>query len=164
MFLQGLSMSRCLPLQPDCAGAWLAAAGFVDDQAGHEVRNIMFDVADPALGSPVNSDARSIVYADEGDPLDRTILALDDLRKPVLVETGGSMLVLSPFGSKVMALGALMAALERDLTVAYLESIGYELESSIPKEIDEPNLVNLWLEGDVYPQLRPELSTEGSVV
>lgn len=116
-------MSRCLPLQPDCAGAWLAAAGFVDDQAGHEVRNIMFDVADPALGSPVNPDARSIVYADEGDPLDRTILALDNLRKPVFAETGGSMLVLSPLGNEVMALGALMAALERDLPVVYLDRL-----------------------------------------
>lgn len=110
-------------------------------------------------------DARNIVYADEGDPLDlyRTILTLDDRRKPVFAETGGSRLVLSPLGSKVMALGALMAALERDLPVAYLESIGYELESSVPKEIDEPSLIHLWLEGDVYPPPCPALPTEGGV-
>ena len=67
-------------------------------------------------------DTRNIVYADEGDPLDlyRTILRLDDLRKPVFREVGGSLLVLSPLGSRVTALGALMAALERDLPVAYL--------------------------------------------
>ena len=77
-------------------------------------------------------DARNIVYSDEGDPLDlyRTILGLDDVRKPVFAETGGSMLILSPLGSKVMALGALMAALERDLPVAYLESIGYEFQAT----------------------------------
>ena len=109
-------------------------------------------------------DARNIVYADEGDPLDlyRTILRLDELRKPVFADTGGSMLVLSPLGSKLMALGALMAALERNLPVAYLESIGYELEAKVPVEIDEPNLIHLWLEGEVYPQPRPALPTERS--
>ena len=116
------------------------------------------------LETPWSVDARNIVYTDEEDPLDlyRTILTLDDLRKPVFAETGGSMLVLSPLDSKVMALGALMAALERNLPVAYLESIGYELKSSVPKEIDEPNLIHLWLEGDVYPRPRPALLMEGS--
>ena len=107
-------------------------------------------------------DPRNIVYADEGDPLDlyRTILRLDDLRKPVFAETGGSMLVLSPVGSKVMALGALMAALERDLPVAHLESIGYEFQEGARIEIDQPNLIHVWLEGDVYHQPRPALSME----
>ena len=113
------------------------------------------------IETPWSVDARNVVYADEGDPLDlyRTILKLDDLRKPVFAGTGGSMLILSPLGSKVMALGALMAALERNLPVAYLESIGYELEENVPMEIDQPNLVHLWLEGDVYPQPRPALPT-----
>lgn len=60
-------------------------------------------------------DARDVVYADEQDPLHlyRTILRLDDLRKPVFRDAGGSILILSPLGTKVMSLGALMAALER---------------------------------------------------
>ena len=109
-------------------------------------------------------DTRNVVYADEGDPLDlyRTILRLDDLRQSVFEETGGSMLVLSPLGSKVMALGALMAALERDLPVAHLEPIGYELDASVPEKIDGPNLIHVWLEGEVYPQSRPALPTGGS--
>ena len=109
-------------------------------------------------------DTRNIVYADEEDPLDlyRTILRLDDLRKPVFREVGGSLLVLSPLGSKVMALGALMAALERDLPVAYLEAIGYDLGESVPTGIAAPNLVHIWLEGDVYPQPRPALHSEGT--
>ena len=109
-------------------------------------------------------DTRNIVYAHEGDPLDlyRTILRLDDLRKPVFEETGGSMLVLSPLGSKGMAVGALMAALERNLPVAYLESIGYELEGTVPREIEQSNLIHIWLEGDAYPQPRPPLPAEGS--
>ena len=72
------------------------------------------------------------------------------------------MLALSPFGSKVMALGALMAALERDLPVPHLEPIGYKLERTVPREIEQPNLIHIWLEGDAYPQPRPPLPTEGS--
>ena len=135
-----------------------------------------FPASDPRLGDALTEeylteiedtwsvDARNIIYADEGDPLDlyRTILGLDDLRRPVFAGAGGSMLVLSPLGSKLTALGALMAALERNLPVAYLESIGYELESTVPKEIDRPKFIHLWLEGDVYPQHRPALPTAGS--
>jgi hypothetical protein len=70
-------------------------------------------------------DTRNIVYADEADPLDlyRTILRLDDLRKPVFKEVGGSLLVLSPLGSKIMALGALMGALERNLPVSVARQV-----------------------------------------
>ena len=133
-----------------------------------------FPASDPRLGdalageyltnepeTPWSVDSRNIVYADEGDPLDlyRTILRLDDLRKQVFAEAGGSMLILSPLGSKLMALGALMAALERNLPVVYLESIGYELETKVPMEIDQPKLIHLWLEGDAYPQPRPTLPT-----
>lgn len=101
-------------------------------------------------------DARSIVYAAEDDPLDlyRTILQLDDLRTPVFKEFGGSLLVLSPLGSKVMSLGTLMAALERDLPVAYVEAIGYGLDCSMTRPGNEHRLVHVWLEGDVYPPKR----------
>ena len=132
-----------------------------------------FPARDPRLGDALaeeyltelestwSVDTRNIIYADEEDPLDlyRTILRLDDLRKPVFKETGGSMLILSPLGSKLMALGALMAALERNLPVVYLESIGYELNATVPEEIDQSNLIHIWLEGDVYPQPRPALLT-----
>lgn len=115
------------------------------------------------LESTWSVDTRNIVFADESDPVDlyRTILRLDDLRQSVFTETGGSMLVLSPLGSKVMALGALMAALERDLPVAHLEPIGYDMEGTVPAEITEPNLVHIWLEGEAYPQERPALRAEG---
>jgi hypothetical protein len=107
-------------------------------------------------------DTRNIVYADESDPLDlyRTILRLDDLRKPVFAEVGGSLLILSPLGSKVMALGALMAALERDLPVAYLEAIGYEFEGPVAT-VEAADMIHIWLEGEVYPQPRPALHKEG---
>ena len=135
-----------------------------------------FPASDPRLGDALaeeyraeientwSIDARNVVYADEGDPLDlyRTILRLDDLRKSVFGKMG-SMLVLSPLGSKVMALGALMAALERDLPVAYLESIGYEFETNALADTDQSYLIHLWLEGDVYLKPRPVLQRWGSL-
>ena len=71
--------------------------------------------------------------------------------------------MLSPLGSKVMALGALMAALDRNLPVAHLEPLGYELGETVPERIDEPNLIHIWLEGEVYPQPRRALSVQGVV-
>ena len=53
------------------------------------------------------------------------------------------MLILSPLGSKVMVLGALLAALDRDLPVVHLEYIGYELEESVPKTIESPGLIHV---------------------
>ena len=92
-------------------------------------------------------------------PLDlyRTILGLDDLRKPIFQEFGGSLIVLSPAGNKVIALGALMAAVERDLPVAYLEAVGYSLELPNLEPNFDPLLIHIWLEGDIYPQPRPAL-------
>ena len=108
-------------------------------------------------------DTRNIVYAHEGDPVDlyRTILGLADRREPVFAETGGSRLILSPLGSKVMALGALMAALERDLPVAHLETLGYEMMAPVSETTSESNLMHIWLEGDAYVRSRPPCYTEG---
>jgi hypothetical protein len=58
-----------------------------------------------------------------------------------------------------MALGALLAALERDLPVAYLEAIGYNFANSRPADQPPPFLVHVWLEGEVYPQPRPALKS-----
>ena len=147
--------------------------------APHDTCPILpFPASDPRLGDSLaeeyltelestwSVDTRNIVYADEGDPLDlyQTILRLDDLRRPVFAETGGSMLVLSPVGSKVMAIGALMAALERNLPVAHLEAIGFDFDGDILVKKGQSNLIHIWLEGEVYPQPRPALQANESTV
>lgn len=100
-------------------------------------------------------DTRNIVYADEENPLDlyRTILRIDDERQPVFEDFGGSLLVLSPLGSKVLALGALMAALERDFPVYYVEALGYDVDWEKADEADPGVLAmrHIWLCGDAYP-------------
>jgi hypothetical protein len=131
---------------------------------------IPFPARDPRLGDKImeafiaefesswSVDAREIMYAAEDDPIGlyRTILELDDLRKPAFAAMGGSTLVLSPVGSKLMALGGLLASLERDLPVAYLESMGYNYN---PIDEQHSNFYHLWLEGDVYPANRTPLQS-----
>jgi hypothetical protein len=99
-------------------------------------------------------DTRNIVYADEKKPLDlyRTILRIDDARQPVFKETGGSMIVLSPIGSKVLAAGALMAALERDFPVVHVEAIAYRanFEGIDAQRSMSGEVVHIWLCGDAY--------------
>lgn len=152
------------------AGRRVALGRLYDFVEPHDTCPILpFPASDPRIGDALcaeyltelestwSVDPRNIVHADESDPVDlyRTILRLDDLRQPVFAETGGSMLVLSPLGSKVMALGTLMAALERDLPVAHLEPIGYEIQAAVPADIAEPRLIHVWLEGEAYPSSRP---------
>ena len=150
-----------------------------DFVAPHDTCPVLpFPASDPRLGDALAEeyltelestwevDTRNIVYANEDDPLDlyRTILRLADLRRPVFAETGGSMLVLSPLGSKVMALGALMAALERNLPVAHLEALGYEVDATMPATTEGSELIHIWLEGDAYPRARPPCQTEGDTI
>jgi hypothetical protein len=100
-------------------------------------------------------DARDLIYADEKSPVDlyRTILRIDEARSRVFAAVGGSQIILSPVGSKALSLGALMAALERNFTVMYVEAIGYtadfELLDSRPAA-PSGELVHLWLHGEAY--------------
>jgi len=174
--LDGYAAAAKLWLPQLVAGRKGALSRLYDFVAPHDTCPILpFPASNPRLGDALAEeyiaelesvwtvDTRNIVYADEGDPLDlyRTILRLDDLRKPVFAGAGGSLLVLSPLGSKVMGLGALMAALERDLPVAHLEPIGYDLATAVFDNTVAPNLVHVWLEGDIYPAPRPALHAEG---
>lgn len=100
-------------------------------------------------------DSRNYIYSAEREPLDlyRTLLRLDDARKRVYEKHGGSLLVLSPIGSKVIALGALLAALERNFPVAYLESISYSFHGpDLVGPRPQWPIIHIWLCGDPYTQ------------
>lgn len=99
-------------------------------------------------------DARDLVYAHEKGPLDlyRTILRIDEARRPVFDETGGSRTILSPLGTKAVALGMLMAALEKDFAVVSVESIDYRAAPDVLAS-DGRNggeFVHIWLYGEAY--------------
>jgi hypothetical protein len=109
-------------------------------------------------------DARDLVYADEKSPVDlyRTILRIDDARHRVFQEVGGSHIILSPLGNKALSLGALMAALDRDFTVLYVEAVGYAADFARLDVIaagPPGEFVHLWLHGDAYGSVQ---SKEGA--
>lgn len=98
--------------------------------------------------------AGDLVYADESDPLDlyRSLLQIHESSSKVFAATGGAVMIVSPSGSKASGLGALMAAYERDLAIAYVESVGFS-PKTLPTaaQLDGAcHLVHLWLAGDVY--------------
>lgn len=88
-------------------------------------------------------DPRDIVYVSERNPLDsyRTISILKERYDRTVEGTYEPHMILSPIGSKVMAAGALMAAIEHDLAVHYIETARYEFDRSAPKADDPPDLV-----------------------
>lgn len=109
-------------------------------------------------------DSRDIVYASQSNPLDlyRTILRMDDSRKRVFAEIGGSQIVLSPVGSKALAIGALMSALERNFTIMYVETISYTVDFTRIEDAggdQTSELVHIWLTGEAYS---PSISEETS--
>ena len=99
-------------------------------------------------------DFRNCFYAAENDPLDlyRTILRIESTRQRVFAEAGGSLVAISPTGSKILSVGALLAALEKDLPVMLIESVGYEVNLEAFERSEDQlraqNLVHLWIAGE----------------
>lgn len=99
-------------------------------------------------------DPRNLVYADEGNPLDvyRSILLLDSARARVFQKNRQSQLILSPLGSKLLSIGALMAAIDRGFPVVYVEALEYSVDFEqldVTRNAPGP-LVHLWLQGEAY--------------
>jgi len=92
-------------------------------------------------------DPRDVIYASEGDPLDvyRTIMRLNAQRNEVFT-LEGSLVILSPVGSKVVAIGSLMAALEGDLAIRYLEAENFVVISHSSSPV-KTSIVHVWLVG-----------------
>jgi hypothetical protein len=99
-------------------------------------------------------DSHDLIYAHEKSPVDlyRTILRIDDARQRVFAGTGGSQLILSPLGNKALALGMLMAALDRGLSAVLIESLAYNPAPAVldMKTMPRGELVHIWLHGEAY--------------
>lgn len=98
-------------------------------------------------------DPRDVVYASERNPLDsyRTLSTLKTRFDRTMKGTYEPRMVLSPVGSKVLAAGALMAAIEHDMAVQYLETESYMFEHPEPTPADLPDMtVHLILAGPLY--------------
>lgn len=109
---------------------------------------------EPELMREWRIDPRDLVYAIDDDPLDlyRTLSAISRRTQSIFRDVIQSHLVLSPSGNKVLAIGALMAALEHDIAIRYVESIGYEVDWDKVNAGGQPpsRFVHVWLQGDPY--------------
>jgi hypothetical protein len=108
----------------------------------------------PTLVDEWKVDARDYIYASEKNPLDcyRTISTLKKRYDKTVDEVFFPQIILSPLGSRVIAAGAMMAAIEHDLSVHYVETLRYEFKAS-PAALQSQSremIVHVWLHGPVY--------------
>lgn len=121
------------------------------DNLIREYREILFE--------RLRVETRNFIYASETNPFEvyrqlrRSILHYSDALKPL----GGSNAVISANSSKLLSVGALLAAYELkraevDIAIAHVETHGYTVNGSadIYPLADESNLHGLWLSGDCY--------------
>jgi hypothetical protein len=99
-------------------------------------------------------DARDYIYVSERNPLDcyRTVSTLKKRYDKTVDGIFFPQIILSPLGSRVIAAGAMMAAIEHDLSVQYVETLRYEFKAwpvgAQPQSRDM--IVHIWLHGPVY--------------
>lgn len=104
-------------------------------------------------------DRRSVLHADERHPLDlyRSISRLCASRAEIFGGLKKSFVVLTPLGSNALSIGALMAAMELNLPIAYVETLAYASPPLAAPITSVDNLVHIWIAGDVYPEAgRPD--------
>lgn len=100
----------------------------------------------------------NVMYAHESDPIDvyRSIHRMHKARELVFNSGAGAKkatTVLSPAGWRLGSVGMLLAAIDLSLPVLYVETVGYNLDSSVPTAVSvtEPScLWHIWLVGSVY--------------
>jgi hypothetical protein len=103
-------------------------------------------------------DPRDLIYVSERNPLDsyRTISTLKERYDQTVTGVYDPQLVLSPVGSKVMAIGAMMAAIEHQLPVEYVETVRYDFTGLREETAASPDkIVHVWLDGPIYGGFLP---------
>ncbi|GHA25070.1 hypothetical protein GCM10007989_20930 [Devosia pacifica] len=108
-----------------------------------------------------NVNNRDFMYVSERNPLDtfRTIETLKARYDKTVAGVYESQIILSPIGSKVMAAGAMMAAIKHDLAVHYVEALRYEMEApDFNQGPTDLKLVHVWLDGPVYDGFAAQFS------
>ncbi|CAE6863056.1 hypothetical protein R75465_07774 [Paraburkholderia aspalathi] len=117
--------------------------------------DLLFEFGDLLLGDWESSHL-NIICAHESDPMDvfQSISRMDAARKEVFQATNQTAItVLSPNGWRMGSLGMLLAAIDLDLPMLYVETIGYTTVSAPPAglTVQKPNhLWHVWLAGVPY--------------
>ncbi len=99
-----------------------------------------------------NVDPRDLIYVSEHNPLDcyRTLSTLKLRYDATVAEVFDPHIILSPVGSKVLAAGAMMAAIEHNLGIHYLETIRYEIDDDGTTPLPPDLVTHILLSGPCY--------------
>lgn len=99
----------------------------------------------------IKIDPRNILYAAETNPFDlyRQLVNLAERYRRALEPLGGATIVASEHTSKLLALGVLLAAHEKDIVVEHVRPTGYQLMEAAGYA-PEPTLFTTWLTGHPY--------------
>ncbi|MFT4435044.1 hypothetical protein ACMX25_16840 [Caballeronia sp. 15715] len=117
--------------------------------------DLLFEFGDRLLGDWESSHL-NVIYAHESDPMDvyQSISRMDSARKEVFQAANqNAITVLSPNGWRMGSLGMLLAAIDLDLPMLYVETIGYTTASAPPAgvSVSKPDhLWHVWLAGVPY--------------
>jgi len=112
---------------------------------------LIFEYRD-ALLDEWETDLKNVVLADESDPLDiyRTIRRVDGVRRRLFCPLNATMTIITPMGSKLSSVGSMLAAMDSELPVAYVESAGYADDfKGIFGSNEQSTLVHVWVHGPV---------------
>lgn len=97
-------------------------------------------------------DHRNIIYASEHNPFDvyRQLCALYDRYCRALQPLRGAKMIISAHSSKLLSLGALLAACDRpEVAVAYVEAQGYQVDGPLTAPADAVPF-EIWIAGEPY--------------
>lgn len=89
----------------------------------------------------------NVIYAHESNPLDvlNSIKQLTELRKEFFQACNHEQVtILSPSGWRIGSLGMLLAAIDLDLPILYVETIGYNTTSPIPPNVVITQPDHMW--------------------
>lgn len=101
---------------------------------------------------------QNIVYASEQNPFQvyRSIIQTVNLYNKALTPLKGCRTAVSALSSKLLSIGALLAAYDSktkenglDIAIAHIESQGYNIDGDL-SESDDSTLCSLWLAGECY--------------
>lgn len=128
--------------------------------------DILVELRD-ALFAQIYVSRNNILLCDESSPFDiyRKVVEMDDYYKERLKDLPGIgevTAVVTPLASKMLSLGALLAAIERDLPVSYIEAGSYYIEAEgFESSGTNPEIapVEVWLTGEPYEVTSSEHQT-----
>jgi len=117
------------------------------DALVNELRTLLFE--------EMRVEPANLLYADEANPFDvyRSVCRLSERYLQTFSSLGGSTMIASVHGSKLLGLGVLLAAWEHRLPVLSSVSTGYAFdvaEGRLPALLERTKLAALWLLGEPY--------------